>query len=95
MRSCRGHIIRIVLPRPSSEAYRGREDWLRSFLCATDAALERLAEEAGRTVLENLKSNRRARDVMSETSFMNMVKVACATSGSTNLTIHFPAIAHE
>jgi dihydroxy-acid dehydratase len=32
---------------------------------------------------------------MSETAFQNMVKVACATSGSTNLAIHFPAIAHE
>ena len=64
-----------------------------SSLCATDAALERLAEEAGRTVLEHLRSNRRARDVMSEPAFQNMVKVACATSGSTNLAIHFPAIA--
>ena len=54
-----------------------------SSLCATDAALERLAEEAGRTVLGNLENNRRARDVMSEPAFQNMVKVACATSGST------------
>jgi dihydroxy-acid dehydratase len=66
-----------------------------SSLCATDAALERLAEEAGRTVLGNLQSHRRARDIMSEAAFRNMVKVACATSGSTNLAIHFPAIAHE
>ncbi|HUL21154.1 MAG TPA: dihydroxy-acid dehydratase, partial [Thermodesulfobacteriota bacterium] len=27
--------------------------------------------------------------------FKNSVKVCCATSGSTNLTLHFPAIAHE
>jgi dihydroxy-acid dehydratase len=32
---------------------------------------------------------------MSPAAFHNLVKVACATSGSTNLAIHFPAIAHE
>lgn len=66
-----------------------------SGLCATDAALERLAEEAGRKVLEHLRSNLRVRDIMNPAAFHNGVKVACATSGSTNLAIHFPAIAHE
>ena len=66
-----------------------------SALCATDAALERLAEEAGRKVMEHLKINLRARDIMTAAAFQNMVKVACATSGSTNLAIHFPAFAHE
>ena len=66
-----------------------------SGLCATDAALERLAEEAGRKVMEHLRNNLRARDIMSPAAFHNLVKVACATSGSTNLAIHFPAIAHE
>jgi dihydroxy-acid dehydratase len=32
---------------------------------------------------------------MTEAAFQNMVKVSCATSGSTNQAIHFPAIAHE
>jgi len=66
-----------------------------SALCATDAALERLAEEAGRKVMEHVKNNLRARDIMTAAAFQNMVKVACATSGSTNLAIHFPAFAHE
>jgi dihydroxy-acid dehydratase len=66
-----------------------------SAICATDAALERLAEEAGRKVMEHVKNNLRARDIMTPAAFQNMVKVACATSGSTNLAIHFPAFAHE
>ena len=66
-----------------------------SGLCATDAALERLAEEAGRKVMGHIKNNLRARDIMTEAAFQNLVKVACATSGSTNLAIHFPAFAHE
>ncbi|HVP80188.1 MAG TPA: dihydroxy-acid dehydratase [Thermodesulfobacteriota bacterium] len=66
-----------------------------SALCATDAALERLAEEAGRRVMELLWKDLRARDIMTPAAFKNSVKVCCATSGSTNLTLHFPAIAHE
>ena len=66
-----------------------------SALCATDAALERLAEEAGRKVMELLWKDLRARDIMTPAAFKNSVKVCCATSGSTNLTLHFPAIAHE
>jgi dihydroxy-acid dehydratase len=66
-----------------------------SSLCAIDAALERLAEEAGRRVMTHLDNGLRARDIMTKAAFQNMVKVSCATSGSTNQTIHFPAIAHE
>lgn len=66
-----------------------------SALCATDAALERLAEEAGRRVMELLWKDVKARDIVTPGAFRNAVKVCCATSGSTNLTLHFPAIAHE
>jgi len=66
-----------------------------SALCATDPALEKLAEEAGRKVMELLWKEIRARDIMTPAAFTNAVKVCCATSGSTNLTLHFPAIAHE
>jgi dihydroxy-acid dehydratase len=66
-----------------------------SGLCATDAALERLAEEAGQKVMGHVRNNLRARDIMTPGAFQNLVKVACATSGSTNLAIHFPAFAHE
>src|SRR5512135_2747728 len=66
-----------------------------SSLCATDAALERLAEQAGRKVMELLQKDIKARDIMTPAAFQNAVKVCCATSGSTNLTLHFPTIAHE
>ncbi len=66
-----------------------------SALCATDAALERLAQEAGKKVMTHLESGLKARDIMTEAAFQNMVKVSCATSGSTNLALHFPTIAHE
>jgi dihydroxy-acid dehydratase len=66
-----------------------------SALCATDPALEKLAEEAGRKVMELLWKEIKARDIMTPAAFCNSVKVCCATSGSTNLTLHFPAIAHE
>lgn len=66
-----------------------------SALCATDPRLEKLAEEAGRRVMDLLWKNIKARDIMTPGAFHNAVKVCCATSGSTNLTLHFPAIAHE
>jgi dihydroxy-acid dehydratase len=66
-----------------------------SALCATDPALEKLAEEAGRKVMELLWKDVKAQDIMAPAAFRNAVKVCCATSGSTNLTLHFPAIAHE
>jgi dihydroxy-acid dehydratase len=66
-----------------------------SALCATDPALEKLAEEAGRKVMELLWKEIKVRDIMVPAAFRNAVKVCCATSGSTNLTLHFPAIAHE
>ena len=66
-----------------------------SALCATDPALENLAEEAGRKVMELLWKDLKARDIMTPAALRNAVKVCCATSGSTNLTLHFPAIAHE
>jgi len=45
--------------------------------------------------MELVWKNIRARDIVSKAAFTNAVKVCCATSGSTNLTLHFPAIAHE
>jgi len=66
-----------------------------SALCAIDPALEKMAEEAGHKVMELLWKDLKARDIMTPGAFRNAVKVCCATSGSTNLTLHFPAIAHE
>jgi dihydroxy-acid dehydratase len=66
-----------------------------SALCATDPNLEKLAEDAGRKVMSLLWNDVKARDIVTPAAFRNGVKVCCATSGSTNLTLHFPAIAHE
>ena len=66
-----------------------------SALCATDPALEALAYDAGRKVMELVDREIKAKDIMTPGAFGNAVKVCCATSGSTNLTLHFPAIAHE
>jgi dihydroxy-acid dehydratase len=66
-----------------------------SALCATDPALDALAEEAGRRVMDLIWKDLKACDIMTPGAFRNAVKVCCATSGSTNLTLHFPAIAHE
>ncbi|HVN95220.1 MAG TPA: dihydroxy-acid dehydratase [Syntrophorhabdaceae bacterium] len=66
-----------------------------SSVCATDPALESLAEEAGRRVMDLVRNGIKANDIMTPQAFTNAVKVCCATSGSTNLTLHFPAIAHE
>ena len=63
-------------------------------ICATDAALERLAYSAGRLIMKLLEREHTARDIMLP-GFQNMVKVTCATSGSTNSCLHYPAIAHE
>src|SRR5208282_2874023 len=66
-----------------------------SSLCAIDPALERLAEESGRRVMDLVAKDLKAKDLVTPGAFTNAVKVCCATSGSTNLTLHFPAIAHE
>ena len=66
-----------------------------SSLCAIDPALERLAEEAGRRVMDLVARDLKAKDIVTPGALTNAVKVCCATSGSTNLTLHFPAIAHE
>jgi len=63
-------------------------------ICATDAALERLAYRAGQKIIELWKNELTAREIMIP-GFHNMVHVTCATSGSTNACLHYPAIAHE
>jgi dihydroxy-acid dehydratase len=45
--------------------------------------------------MELVRRDLKARDIMTPAAFHNAVKVCCATSGSTNLTLHFPTIAHE
>jgi dihydroxy-acid dehydratase len=55
----------------------------------------RLAEETGEQILHLLKENLKPSDVMSIETFENAVIVDLALGGSTNTTLHLPAIAHE
>ncbi len=52
-------------------------------------------EDAGRQVLELLKSDIRPRDIMTKKAFENAITVVMALGGSTNAFLHLLAIAHS
>ena len=54
-----------------------------------------LAYESGQQVMEVLDKNIRARDVITKDAIYNAFAVTMAVGGSTNTTLHLPAIAHE
>ncbi|MCR5136066.1 MAG: dihydroxy-acid dehydratase [Oscillospiraceae bacterium] len=53
------------------------------------------AREAGKQLMNLVKLGIRARDIVTMESFENAIMVHAAISGSTNATMHLPAIAHE
>lgn len=55
----------------------------------------KLAKHAGMAVMELLKKNIRARDIMTKESILNALTVDMALGCSTNSMLHLPAIAHE
>jgi dihydroxy-acid dehydratase len=55
---------------------------------------ERLAKEAGLKVMELLDKNILPRDILTREAFENAIAVDLALGGSTNTTLHLPAIAH-
>ena len=55
----------------------------------------KLAKHAGMAVMELLKKNIRARDIMTRDAIMNALTVDMALGCSTNSMLHLPAIAHE
>ncbi|MCD7897192.1 MAG: dihydroxy-acid dehydratase [Planctomycetaceae bacterium] len=57
--------------------------------------LPRVAEEAGRRVMDLITANLLPRDIVTEKSFENAIMVHAAISGSTNAILHLPAIAHD
>lgn len=62
------------------------------------AISERRAEmafQSGMTVVEQLRNNLRARDIVNRKSIENAITVVMATGGSTNAVLHLLAIAHE
>ena len=62
---------------------------------AGDAALLETAKDSGKALMELVRRGITAADVVSFESFENAVMVHAAISGSTNATMHIPAIAHE
>ena len=62
---------------------------------ATASELAEAARQAGRQLMELVKQGIRAEDIVTMKSFENAIMVHAAISGSTNATMHLPAIAHE
>jgi dihydroxy-acid dehydratase len=62
---------------------------------AVDAQKDRVAEAAGRTVMDLLRRNVRPRDVLTRKAFENAIASVAATAGSTNSVLHLLALARE
>jgi len=62
---------------------------------ATAQELRTAAYNAGTQLMELVKRGIRAADIVTEKSFENAIMIHAAISGSTNATMHLPAIAHE
>lgn len=62
---------------------------------ATAPELKKAAYDAGVQLLKLLEQGIRAQDIVTKESFENAIMVHAAISGSTNATMHLPAIAHE
>ena len=67
--------------------------------CATTLALDPLkkqqAYESGRKIVELVKRDIQAGDIMTPAAFENAIRVDMAMGGSTNTVLHIPAIAKE
>ena len=62
---------------------------------ATAPELKQAAYDAGEHLMKLVESGIRAADIVTRESFENAIMVHAAISGSTNATMHIPAIAHE
>ncbi len=60
---------------------------------AVHAGRLRLAKDAGRAVMDMVEKNIRPRDILTMDAFRNAVAVDLALGGSTNTSLHLPAIA--
>ena len=66
-----------------------------STIPARDMRQLRLAEEAGRAIVELLKKDIRPHDIINERSIENAIRVLAATGGSTNCVLHLAALVQE
>ncbi len=62
---------------------------------AVDAKKARIAKESGERIVEMVIENLTPRKIVNFKSFENAIMVDMAIGGSTNTTLHLPAIAHE
>ena len=62
---------------------------------AVYAERERLAKDAGRAIMGLVEKDIKPRDILTREAFENAVAVDLALGGSTNTTLHLPAIAHS
>ncbi len=62
---------------------------------ATHASKAQAARRCGALVMDCLREDRRPRDLMTRTAFINAARLVAATAGSTNAALHLLAIAHE
>ena len=67
--------------------------------CATALAISsekrRIAFESGKRIVGLVKENLTPRKIMTRNAFQNAIRVDMALGGSTNTTLHIPAIAYE
>jgi len=67
--------------------------------CATALAVSgekrRIAFESGRRIAAMVEENLTPRKIMTKNAFENAIRIDMALGGSTNTTLHIPAIAHE
>jgi len=62
---------------------------------AVDAKKTRIAKESGERIVEMVRENLTPRKIVTSKSFENAIMVDMAIGGSTNTTLHLPALAHE
>jgi dihydroxy-acid dehydratase len=62
---------------------------------AVDAKKVRIAKESGERIVEMVKENLTPRKIVTFKAFENAIMVDMAIGGSTNTTLHLPALAHE
>jgi len=62
---------------------------------AVDAAKLRIARESGEAVLTLVKKNTRPKDIITQNSLRNAIRVDMALGGSTNTVLHLMALANE
>jgi dihydroxy-acid dehydratase len=64
-------------------------------ITATDPAKRKAAFRCGELAMQCLAEDRKPRDVLSRSSFINAARMVAATAGSTNAVLHLLAIAHD